>query len=458
MRSVAVLALSLLIAAPAARADAIDDYVRRQMAVSHIPGVAVAIVRRGKIESLRSYGEANLEWTAPVGPDTRFQLASATKLLTGIALMRLVEAGKIALDAPLDRLFPEAPAEWRAITVRQLANHSSGLSDRLPAHDDSVVATVAAAMKTPLAYPPGTESRYGFTDFVVLRAVMEKAAGKPLADIFRDEIVAPLRLQDTGFNDERQAGPIRSAIPLPHRASIYAWRDGAQRVSAFLYGETGYAAGGLYSSARDLAALFAALDRGELLTPASIAALQTPPLLKDGKPGGFGVGWTARTYHGVKLVGHSGGPALADVLRAEREGLTVIALTNQQRFFPMLAEGVADFFLPPAPALEPIADRAPELTALMQSALAEAAKGGKLDRARYGPSGLQNIVPFLEDFGQALLAAVGPVQRVALLSDKGEEGRRLRRYAIDFERKRMFWLFAVDAAGKIEDLHPVGEE
>jgi hypothetical protein len=66
-----------------ARADAIDDYVRRQMAVSHIPGVAVAIVRKGQVESIRSYGEANIEWNAPVGPDTRFQIASATKLFTG---------------------------------------------------------------------------------------------------------------------------------------------------------------------------------------------------------------------------------------------------------------------------------------------------------------------------------------------------------------------------------------
>lgn len=451
-------ALLLSALAPTAQADPIDDYVRRQMAVSHIPGVAVAIVRKGQIESIRSYGEANLEWNAPVGPDTRFQIASATKLFTGIALMRLVEAGKIELDATLDRFFPEAPPEWRTITVRQLANHSSGLSDRLPEHDDTVAATVAAAMKTPLAYAPGTASRYGFTDFIVLRAVMEKVASKPLTEIFRDEIVTPLGLRDTGFNDERQWGPVRSALPLAHRASAYAWKEGLQRTSNFLYGETGYSAGGLHASARDMAAVFAALDLGALLKPASIKALQTPPLLKDGKPGGFGVGWTTRSYHGVKVVGHSGGPALADVLRAESHGLTVIVLTNQQRFFPLLAEGVADFYLPPAPALMPVADHAPELTVLMRGALAEAAAGGKLDRTRYGPTGLKNIVPFLEDFGQALLVAVGPVQRVTLLSDSSEKGGRARRYAIDFERKRMFWLFAVDAAGKIEDLHPVGEE
>ncbi|NWP05587.1 beta-lactamase family protein, partial [Escherichia coli] len=110
---------------------------------------------------------------------------------------------------------PEAPASWRGITILQLASHSSGLPDRLGEHVDSVAATVAAAQKAPLAYAPGTETRYGFTDFVVLRAAMEQAAGKGIAAIFRDEICLPLGLMDTGFNDERQWGPFRSALPLP---------------------------------------------------------------------------------------------------------------------------------------------------------------------------------------------------------------------------------------------------
>ncbi|WP_204334169.1 hypothetical protein, partial [Klebsiella pneumoniae] len=68
-------------------------------------------------------------------------------------------------------------------------------------------------------------------------------------------------------------------------------------------------------------------------------------MLKNGKPAAFGVGWTAGTWHGVKVVGHSGGPALADILHADAEGLTVIVLTNQQRYYPLLARRVADFYL-----------------------------------------------------------------------------------------------------------------
>ncbi|MCH7860135.1 serine hydrolase domain-containing protein [Sphingomonas sp. NPDC092331] len=453
MRMLGMAAALAMVAAMPVRADGIDDYVRRQMEVGHIPGVAVAVVRKGKVETVRSYGLANLEWEAPVTPETRFQTASATKIFTGIALMRLVEAGKLRLDDTLDRFFPDAPAAWRGITILQLASHSSGLSDQLGEHADTVAATVDAAQKAPLAYAPGTETRYGFTDFVVLRAVMEKAAGKGIAAIFRDEICAPLGLSDTGFNDERQWGPFRSALPLARRATVHAWKDGEQRISGFLYGETGYAAGGLFSSARDLAALFAALDRGELLKPESRALLQTPPLLKTGKPAGFGVGWTAGTWHGVKVVGHSGGPALADILHAEGEGLTVIVLTNQQRYYPLLARRVADFYLPAPPPPATLPDGAPAFTALMRAALAEAA-AGKLDRGRYAASAMQGPVPFLEDFGQALLAALGPIEQVRLIEDVPGKDEHVRRYAITFQNQAMIWRFAVDAAGKITDLHP----
>ena len=86
-----LLGLSGLILAGPAFADPIDDIVKEQMLVSHLPGVAVAIVDRGKVTKLAGYGRGNLEWASPVDPDVRFQLASATKLFTAILLMRQVE-------------------------------------------------------------------------------------------------------------------------------------------------------------------------------------------------------------------------------------------------------------------------------------------------------------------------------------------------------------------------------
>src|SRR5688572_4829235 len=110
-----VAAVILLAWAPPARADPVDDIIAEQMAASHLPGVAVAIVEDGRVTKLAGYGRANLEWPARVDPDTRFQLASATKLLTAILLMREVERGRLSLDDPLSKFFAGAPESWSRI-------------------------------------------------------------------------------------------------------------------------------------------------------------------------------------------------------------------------------------------------------------------------------------------------------------------------------------------------------
>ena len=455
----ACLALALLACTAAARADPIDDTVRDAMARSHIPGAAVAVIERGHIIKLAAYGMANLEWQAPVDTDTKFQLASATKIFTGIALVRLVERGALSLDDPLTKFFPDAPAAWKTIRVAQLATHTSGLDDDLGQPRPQTVATiVAAAQQRPLAYTPGSEARYGFTDFVVLRAVLEIAAGKSLPAIFDDEIFRPLHLQGARFAFARNDGPsIRSADIVPHRASIHAWSDGHQRVSEFLYGEQGYGAGGLHASIRDLAALFVALDRGTLLKPASWRTLQTPPPLADGRRGGFGVGWTTRRYHGTTVIGHSGGPALADILRVDARQLTIVVLCNQQSYYPLLAEAIADLYLPPAVAAAPTEDSAPALTALLRTTLRDAA-ADRIDAQVFEHGAANASLGFLSGFGRALLDAVGALGTLEPVADRRDGERRVRSYRVSFAHKTMMWRMETNDAGRIEALRPAGED
>lgn len=312
-------------------------------------------------------------------------------------------------------------------------------------------------MATPLAYEPGARSEYGFVDFLVLRAIMEQVSGKALPQIFNDEIIAPLGLRDTRFAYARDANRIRSAAMVPQRASIYAWADGEQRVSDYLYGEIGYAAGGLYSSARDMAALFAAIDSEQLISRESISELEHAARLNDGEAGGFGIAWTVRTHHGAAVVGHSGGPALADVLRVRDDNLTIVVLTNQQRLYPLLAEEIADEFLPPAARPNGIRDRAPSHTRAMRTALAQAAAGA-LDTSTFTESGQNGAVSFLNDFGAALLEAVGPIERMTLVAEQARPPGVERVYAVDFEHRLMFWRLVVDADGRIVELAPTAEQ
>jgi CubicO group peptidase (beta-lactamase class C family) len=451
-------ALAVLSIASPALADPVDDTIRAQMERSHIPGAAVAVVERGKVVKLAGYGLANLEWDAAVDPDTTFQIASATKLFTGLVLMRMVERGELSLADPLTRFFPEGPESWRGVTVLHLANHTSGLPQGFgePRAANQAEA-LAIAMKAPLVHAPGARAQYGLTDFVVLQAILEKVSGKSLPELFKAEIITPLGLTRTGFNFASNRGQVRWATPLPGRASVYAWKDGRQFISDGLYAEQTYAAGGMFSSARDLATLFAAIDEGRLVKPESLILLETPPTLPDGGKGGFGVGWTTRTYRGVPVVGHSGGPALADVLRSEDRKLTVIVLTNQHRFYPFLAEEVADLYLPQAPRAKPIADRRAALTASVRTVLVSAA-AGPVDVALFTEAGAKEMKPFFGEVGPTLLVGVGPLERLELLSDKVEDGRIVRTYRAGFAVKDLYWRLVADRDGKIVELVPAGEE
>src|SRR5213592_2563253 len=118
----------LLVAAPPARADAIDDYIKVEMERRHIPGLALAVARNGKIVKVRGYGIANLEHDVPVTPDTVFELASVTKQFTATAIMLLVEEGKLGIDDAIGAYLPSPPQKWTGITVRHLLTHTAGLA------------------------------------------------------------------------------------------------------------------------------------------------------------------------------------------------------------------------------------------------------------------------------------------------------------------------------------------
>ncbi len=118
------LLLSLTGLAGMARADAIDDYVRAEMTRQKIPGVALAVMRKGHIERVAGYGIANLEHQVPVHPDTLFKSGAVGMQFSAVLAMLLVEDGKLKLDESITHYLPQAPRSWSAVTIRQLLIHT----------------------------------------------------------------------------------------------------------------------------------------------------------------------------------------------------------------------------------------------------------------------------------------------------------------------------------------------
>jgi len=442
--------------ATGAAGSAVDDYLHAVLEKNQVPGAAVAIVRDGKVERLSAYGLADLESEVKVGTETSFQIASATKVLTGTLVMILVQEGKLDLDAPLSKYLPDAPETWKGLTVRHLTSHASGLKD-LPDEDTST-GTVAeryeAAKKTSLAYVPGERTEYALTDFVVLTHILEKVSGESFEQLLGSRIIQPLGFSCTRYEHAKQEGPVRIGDVIPRRASLYRFVDGVPQRAWFLYPPHTYSAGGIFSCVKDLARWAVAMDQGTLLTPAMQQAGATPFKLKDGSAGDFGVGFAVSRLRGLPTFGHSGGGALGDVLRVPEKKLTVIVLTNKQGLIPVLAPRIASLYLPPPSELDSpgIPDPEPALTATLRGVV-EGLGSGTFDEAAFAPSAQQGLLPMLRRFSTPGSALYPPVRRVVLLEDRKASAPRKRVLRVVYgEDISVKWTFSLDAAGKVLDL------
>ena len=432
-------------------ADKVDQFMQKEMARSHIPGAAVAVVQNGKVVKLAAYGTADLENKQAASAGTAFQIASATKMFTGVVLMQLVGEGKIELDAPVSRYLADTPGKWSAMTVRQLANHTAGLPPGpMPAEIDSTAKAVEVAKKQSMLAKPGELSQYGSLDFSVLAAIVEKAGGAPVEDLIAQRIAKPLGMSATRFDPP--ANPAGSTVVhLPGRAVTYEWKAGSQQAYRFPYHGYTYAAGGALASIADMSKFMQAMMRDAPLGAAQKETMWEPALLNNGKRGGFAIGWTVSTFRGEREVGHSGGPALSDVVYYPARKLAVVVLTNQRTLVPNLAHAIASQYLP-APSFinEPsIADEAPDLNARLIVAVNDLADG-KAGPARFAGKAREELAD-LNAVMPLQLGGLPPMTRLVLLSDSPDHRRRVYR-AVYGKDQSLRWTVSFDQDRRITDI------
>lgn len=464
----------------------VENYLREQMRVNQIPSISVAVVRNGKTEMLKSYGIASLEWNAGSTPITAYQLASATKPLTGTALMLMVQEGSLSLDDRITKYIPDAPPEWGRISIRHLATHSSGISDDLGPGDPKTAAeAVTRAAAKPLDFEPGSRSSYGIGGYAVLQHIIEHVSGMSYPDFLRDRLFAPLGMENTSFDHSTNDGPFRVANVIPNRAGVYSWEEGEQRIFWFHFGSHAYTAGGLLSTPRDLAKWAAALDSGKFLSDESLrhmfgssasdivdvaaAGDEAAPVGGDAAADSgsgtvrsdpqFGIGWVRGIYRGRPTVGHSGGPALADILRFPDEKLTIVVLANQSKMYPYLAQGVADILVPApaAAALEAtLSDSNPALTGRLKAFLA-AASTGEIPEEAFTFQARTELIPQLRPFLIPYARSLGAPTDLYLVEETTENDLVVRVYRTIYGKKHVQWRFDLSADGLIASLRPTPE-
>lgn len=312
----------------------INAIIEKRMAGNHIPGLSLAVVRDGKIILAKGYGKASLELDVPATEKTNYLVYSITKTFTAVATMMLVEEGRISLDDPISKHLSGLPTAWNPVSVRQLLDHTSGISSftkhekppcaaRKDERDYTQADVLDEVACLPLDFGSGERWAYTDTGYYLLGMLIENISGKTYDAFLRERIFAPL-----GMNDTRHHS---NTALIANRANGYSWENGAYRNADWVDPVIEFSNGGLTSTVLDLAKWDASLYTEELLKRTTLALMWTNATLNSGETvPSYGLGFGLTPFHGRKRVGHSGGgPGFATAItRFLDEKTTVIVLTN----------------------------------------------------------------------------------------------------------------------------------
>ena len=339
-------------AAPESTLDAattakIDAIVKDIMAGGQVPGAAAGIVKDGKLVYAKGFGNSQLGGGAPVSLDSVFSQASIAKSAVGMAVMQLVQDGKIELDAPVTTYLPYfqmKDAQYQDITIAQLLSHTSGMPDLTaadaewrPRSDDGALEAYVRSMATEtLLSAPGEAWSYSNTGFDILGDVIAKVSGRSFEDYMHEHVLEPLGMEHSSYS----LGTVDPGLlATPYMLSA----DGKpEPVDPFPYSRNHAPSGYLLSGVSDMARFAAAnMNRGELdgtrVLPAAaydeMWAPQSPTpwaAMFGPQVTNYGFGWFVGEYEGHRVVGNYGVETgfQSHLSIFPDDGLAVVAMVN----------------------------------------------------------------------------------------------------------------------------------
>lgn len=318
-------------------ADAVDQIASRVMRQSHIPGMSLAVVQKGKVSRISSYGWSNIELCVRAAHDSLFGIGSISKQFTAAGVMLLVDSGKLSLDDPIVRYLPEGANRWQGIKIRNLLTHTSGIKDYVG--DDtkydsiqldrsaniSTARLVRLIARAPLNFKPGTDWAYSNTGYLLLSVIVERVSRMPFPRFMHDKVFAPLGMSSTRYYSPRELIPNRAA---PYHIDDSGVVTNAQYISDQFsrWGDMG-----MLSTANDMAKWAITMMSGSIF-PASVwKNMKTPVRLNDGSIFPYGFGLDLDEVSGTPIILHNGSFRVgysADLVTFPAKGLAVIALCN----------------------------------------------------------------------------------------------------------------------------------
>lgn len=331
------------------------DSIFRAFDRTDTPGCALGVYQDGAIKYARGYGMASLELSVPISPRTVLDVGSISKQFTAMAMLLLEKDGKLSLDDPIRKHFPEMPAYADRITWRRALSQTSGLRDlwtlwgqtgRTFAGDTVDALNIIVRSAEP-NYEPGESYLYTNSGWILAAQAVYRLTGKTLAEFAQERMFGPLGMRDTRFLVDR-------AAVIPNLAESYSPRDRGFRVQRNPYDGAIMGAGGIHSTVEDFGRWLDNYDAATVGGRDVITTMTTATKLNNGQPAASGpglayaVGLTVGTVRGLRVVSHGGawGGFRGHFLRFPDQRFAVATFCNVTNAGPdSLAQKVAAVYL-----------------------------------------------------------------------------------------------------------------
>ena len=328
---------------PAAKIEKIEAAIAAWMSQTKAPALSVAIVMDNRSSWSKGFGLTDVENSVPARSDSAYRLASIAKSITAIAVMQLVERGKIDLNSSVNKYCPaypekqalrDAPDKQFAITVYQLLVHQSGVRHNKPdevlttKHYNSINDAVNSFKDDALVVEPGTRYSYTTPGYTLLGCAIEGASGMSYIDYVRENIFKTAGMTRTFVDDVY-------AI-IPHRARGYRKTEKGEIINAPLHDTSiKVPGGGLVTTAEDLAKFAIAINTNQLVKPETLAQMWTKPKTSDGKEQGYAMGFLINNDKGLLRVFNDGAQAgtRTYLFLLPQQKFAITLMTNLERAF-----------------------------------------------------------------------------------------------------------------------------
>ena len=308
----------------------IEDFVKKEIERLKIPSLSIAFYKDDFFWK-KSFGYADLEHKIPANPETLYRLASISKPITAVGILRLMQEGKLNLDDEVQKYVPYFPRKPWPVTIRHLLGHLSGISHYRHYDEEGHFKThyttkdsIGVFKDWELEHEPGTKYKYTTYGFNLLGAVIEGASGKPYTEYMRENVWKPLGMNNTTMD-------IADDL-ITNRARGYRRIDGEVKNCEFIDISSRFAGGGIRSTAVDLINLSRGLDEGKVVSKQNQMMMYTDMVTKKGRVTEYGMGWGVDFIQGFWNVGHGGGQqgTSTHLLRFPGERFAVAVMCNEE--------------------------------------------------------------------------------------------------------------------------------